>query len=242
MLHANQLLSAAQLPSRPQVLSLLTAPFDEAIARSNHLKFHMRTVFQAFLTEDAETTQAHHQHLTQMYLSAVDRALQQWVAPQHGTIPGETSLSEFADILSSVNITHALREIPSESAFSEKCFTPELSQQLQESLGRVLEQVVSLPLLPGEAAQLVQCWAGMSMYGDWTAEQNMVQRVHDLSSSLSLSLLGSTTTTTGHPKFVAKGTPPATPLSAVSWEHSTSKYFQALYYAGKPGYLHEHNA
>lgn len=207
---------------------LLIAPFDEAAFKGNLLNNHMLRVFQDFVAQDSVFTNTHKHRLAVGYLNALDSALQQRRVPQHGTIPGQSSVTEMKNILDSLDVGRAFREVPVDGSACD-LLTPESLGTLREALGRVLAQVVNLPLLPREAAQLLQCWCGMGFLAG-SQVFNITHPALDVSFQLVNSLLWGPATA-GNESFVADHTP-ALPVEAASWEQSCMEFLEAVYEAG----------
>lgn len=211
---------------------LLACPFHEAVEKGDCFKKHLQRVLVSFVAEDRALSNAHKHHLTFVYMEAVDKVLQHRRSPQHGVRLGEGSVPGLLEILTSIDLSHAVKNIPSGGLASDINFGPESFQRLHTSFSRVLVQTVNLPLLPGEAAKLVRCWTSIVHKDDRTTAMNTAHSSAVLSSHMAYTLMGNSATSTSSSAFVADGTP-SLPILVPSWEQSAVECIEAIFDSGR---------
>lgn len=202
----------------PRVCMLLLAPFEEAGLRIDVVIDDMNLFFSgAQLRGVSKPTEM--DRLSNQHVKLVSAALHKQPFPQHGDLPGQTSVQLITSTLK--NRVKALSLNPNSTLdwFSQVAADSGQTGQWHTNFTKLGAEALNVQLLPGEAAQLVYSWTRIPLLAEeWSYK---IHPIYDISLAMGHSLF-----TNGAVEADCHS------LVDVSELRSFVEYVEALYRAG----------
>lgn len=210
------------------VVMLLEGPFDTALNRMNVLGRHLRQMVSTMSNKTLLGSPLSDEHALVLCMEGIESMLINERASQHGNHPSHTSGHALDDILKRVDMTGALTDFAARHAVYAAVDRVERLQAMHNTMGRIIVRALNMPLVLGEAAELVRSWTRVSLN---QTDKVKVHRVFGSMLMLSCSLLeapsfGPLST------FVADGTPTAPP-HGIAWGRAAVELLDATWNAGE---------
>lgn len=215
------------------VIYLLASPFDSAVDRIDILSQHFhQSLFSLYQSNTSLSGSLRvDDYALVLYMEGVETMLIDERASQHGNYPSETSGHALKEILKKVDITDALTDFPARRDAYAAIDHIERIEAMHITMGSIIVRVLNMPLVLGEATELVRCWTRVKLDHMDDFDEILVHRFFSEIWMLSCSLLeapsfGLIST------FVADGTPTASP-QGIAWSRAAVELLDATWNAGE---------